>query len=125
MMQEDPVFCKEGWVIDGSYQSKLGTRILDLADVVIWLDLPMHVWLLRLIFRTARRMTGNEPLWNGNRENWRGVIGSRNSLFIFAIRSHFKRRRGWPRYLANYRVVRLRSTHAVGMWLTSQRSQIG
>ena len=46
--QLEPTLRSDGWVIDGTYQRKLGTLVLDLADTVVWLDLPLHVWLPRL-----------------------------------------------------------------------------
>ena len=42
----------DGWVIDGDYERKLGTLVLDAADTIVWLDLPTRVWLPRLIRRT-------------------------------------------------------------------------
>jgi hypothetical protein len=85
----------------------------------VWLDLPIRVWLPRLIRRTARRMGGREQLWNDNRETLRGVVWGRESLFVWAFRSHFRCRRLYPRELARYDVVRLRSQAAVDRWLAS------
>jgi adenylate kinase family enzyme len=31
----------DGWVVDGNYGSRLGTSVLDQADEVVWLDLPL------------------------------------------------------------------------------------
>ena len=44
------------WVIDGSYRAKLGSLVLERADTVVWLDLPIRVWLPRLARRTFTRM---------------------------------------------------------------------
>jgi adenylate kinase family enzyme len=114
-----PIVAGDGWVIDGSYSRKLGTLVLDRTDTVVWLDLPIRVWLPRLIRRTARRMGGREQIWNDNRETLRGVVWGRESLFVWAFRSHFRRRRLYPRELAPYDVVRLRSQAAVDRWLAS------
>jgi adenylate kinase family enzyme len=113
----EPIVAGEGWVIDGSYQRKLGDLVLRSADTVVWLDLPMRVWLPRLARRTARRIRGVEPLWNDNRESLATALWGRESLFVFAFRMHFHRRRVWPRELADYPVVRLRSTKEVERWL--------
>ena len=64
----EPIVRCDGWVIDGNYLQKLGTLVLDAADTIVWLDLPIRVWLPRLIAPHARRVTGREALWNGNRE---------------------------------------------------------
>lgn len=106
-----------GWVIDGSYQRKIGDLVIRHADTVVWLDLPMRVWLPRLVRRTLRRITGRERLWNDNRETVRNVLFAKDGLFLYAFRSHFRRRKVWPEALAPYNTVRLRSTEEVDRWL--------
>jgi adenylate kinase family enzyme len=113
----EPILSSDGWVIDGSYQRKLGDLVLAAADVVVWLDLPLRVWLMRLIRRTARRIGGRERLWNDNRETLLGAFWGRESLFVYALRSHFRRRRDWPRALSAFPVVRLRTPSEVEAFL--------
>jgi adenylate kinase family enzyme len=113
----EPVLAGEGWVIDGTYERKLGRRVLDAADTVVWLDLPLRVWLPRLLRRTLRRVRGREKLWNENRESVRSAFWGRESLFGWALRAHFRRRRDWPRELAAYPVVRLRTPAEVSRFL--------
>jgi adenylate kinase family enzyme len=108
-----PIVASESWVIDGTYQRKLGRLVLDGADLIVWLDLPIRVWLLRLVRRTWRRLRGQEPLWNDNRESVASAILGWDSLFVFALRTHFARRREWPRELAGYPLIRLRAPAAV------------
>ena len=115
----EPFLAGEGWVADGMYRGKLGDLVLGNADVVVWLDLPLRVWLPRLIRRTARRIVRREELWNGNRETLRNVLFSRDSLLLFALRQHFRRRRIYPTELAQYNVVRLRTPREVEAWLTT------
>ncbi len=71
----EPIVRSDGWVIDGTYQHKLGELVLRAADVVVWLDLPMRVWLPRLVRRTLRRIRGRERLWNENR-----AVADRNGV---------------------------------------------
>jgi adenylate kinase family enzyme len=113
----EPILAGEGWVIDGAYRRKLGDLVLRSAETVVWLDLPIRVWFPRLLARTLRRIRGREPLWNDNRESLRTAFWGRESLFGYAIRMHFDRRRRYPEELARYRVVRLRSTEEVERWL--------
>lgn len=94
-----PIIAGDGWVIDGSYTHNVGRLVIDAADTIVWLDLPLRVWLPRLVRRSYRRMRGVEPLWNGNRETLRGLAGGRESLFGYALRTHFQRRRAWPNCL--------------------------
>jgi adenylate kinase family enzyme len=105
----EPIVASDGWVIDGAYERKLGDLVLAAADTVVWLDLPIRVWMPRLVRRTMRRIRGREQLWNDNRETFRTAFWGRESLFAWAFRSHFARRRDWPAELARYPVVRLRS----------------
>jgi adenylate kinase family enzyme len=115
--QVEPIVAADGWVIDGTYRGKLGDLVIGAADVVVWLDLPVHVWMRRLVRRTWRRMRGREQLWNDNRESLRDVIWGRDSLFGWAIRSHFRRRREWPEALRGFPVVRLRTPAEVERFL--------
>jgi adenylate kinase family enzyme len=113
----EPIVASDGWVIDGAYQRKLGDLVLRGADVVVWLDLPMRIWLTRLIRRTVRRVRGRELLWHGNRESLGTAIWGRDSLFGWALRTHFRRRREWPEALSEYPVVRLRTPAEVDAFL--------
>ena len=113
----EPVVAGERWVIDGAYRGKLGDLVLESADTVVWLDLPVRVWLPRLLRRTIRRLRGKEPLWNDNRETVRGAFFGRDALLPYALRAHMERRRRYPVELASYPVVRLQSPEEVERWL--------
>lgn len=118
----EPVLARDGWVVDGTYRGKLGDLVLERADTVVWLDLPVRVWLPRLLRRTLRRIRGVEPLWNDNRESLRSAFWGRRSLFVWAFRQHFRRRRVYPHELARFPVVRLRSPREVERWLEDYSS---
>jgi adenylate kinase family enzyme len=110
-----------GWVIDGNYERKLETLVIDAADTIVWLDLPLHTLLLRLFRRTSSRIRGNVELWNGNRESWPKALLGRESLFVWAIRSYFRHRREWPRCLGSHPgFVRLRTAAEAERWLQLQ-----
>ena len=112
-----PVLSTDGWVIDGAYHGKLGDLLLRSADVIVWLDLPIRVWLPRLLQRTVRRIRGREELWNGNKESLKSAFWGRESLVLFALDSHFRRRRDYPTRLASWRVIRLRTPAEVERFL--------
>ncbi len=38
-----PVLAGDGWVIDGGYRGKIGNVVLERADAVVWLHLPVLV----------------------------------------------------------------------------------
>ena len=113
----EPLVAEDGWVVDGAYRGKLGDLVLERAELVVWLDLPLRIWLPRLVRRTVRRVVRREELWNGNRETLRNVLFSRDSLVLYALRAHFRNRRRYPETLAPYDVVRLRSPREVERWL--------
>ena len=123
--QLEPVLASSGWVIDGTYRRKLGDRVLATADLVVWLDLPIRVWLPRLVRRTGRRLIGRETIWNGNRESLRGAVWGRDSLLRYALQSHFARRRDWPGELSAFPVIRLRTTAGVRAFLTGAARREG
>jgi adenylate kinase family enzyme len=108
----------DGWVVDGGYERKLGGIVLDRADTIVWLDLPLPVILGRLLRRTLRRIRTREELWAGNRESWRGAFWGGESLFAWTIKTHYRRRR---EVLTGPNVVRLRSPDEVRRFLARAR----
>jgi adenylate kinase family enzyme len=79
----------DGWVIDGNYESKLDDLVVDAADQIVWLDLPLRVSMGRLWRRTRTRIRDGVALWGGNRETWRDGFLGWNSLAPWAIRAWF------------------------------------
>jgi hypothetical protein len=115
----EPTLALDGWVIDNPYRRLVENLVVDQADTLIWLDMPMRVWLPRLLYRTLRRLARDEELWNGNRERWRLAFTGREGLVPFAFRAHFDTRRRIPVSYAGYPVVRLRSTGEVRAFLAA------
>jgi adenylate kinase family enzyme len=114
----EPIVATEAWVIDGAYRGKLGDLVLERADLVVWLDLPVYVWLPRLVRRTARRIVRGEELWNGNRERLRNVLRPEESVIFYALRGYRRRRRLYPRELARFPLVRVRTRAGVDALLS-------
>jgi adenylate kinase family enzyme len=107
-----------GWVIDGSYDSKLGDIVVSAADTVLWLDLPLRITFPRLWRRTMYRIRNDVELWNGNRETWRDQFASRESIFYWTIQAHRRHRREWPSEFGGHPgFVRLLSDAEARRWL--------
>ncbi len=108
------------WVVDGNY-GKGRETVWSRADTLIWLDYPLWLVLWRLLRRTVWRVMTRKELWNGNRENLRAVF-SRDSIFLWAIRTHPRRRREYadlpyrPEY-THLSKIRLRSPRQTNRWL--------
>jgi adenylate kinase family enzyme len=122
-----PIVEGEEWVLDSDYRRKIGTYVMEHADTVVWLDLPLWLCLQRLRRRTLGRIRRGEDLWNGNRESWRGAFWGWESLFAYAVRKHVAQRRDLPALLArpelaHLEVVRLRTPAAVETWLERSRA---
>jgi adenylate kinase family enzyme len=105
----EPIVASEAWVVDGGYYGRLGDLVLRNADLVVWLDLPWHVWLPRQLRRTFSRIASGDPLWNGNRETVRNAFLNRNGLLYFTLKWYRPRRRAYPERLAPFPSVRLRT----------------
>jgi hypothetical protein len=94
---------EDAWVIDGNYGGR-GARdlIWARADTVIWLDLGLRVIFTRLFVRAIRRIRSKRELWpgTGNVETFRGQFLSRESLFVWALRTYWRRKRQYTELLA-------------------------
>ena len=77
------------WVVDGNYTRVGSTIIWKQADTLIWLDYPLRINFWRLWKRTWKRFLTQEPLWEaGNKESlWKHFLTT-DSLFVWAIKSH-------------------------------------
>jgi hypothetical protein len=76
----------------------------------------------RVWARTLRRIRTGEELWAGNRETWRDAFFSRDSLFLWVVRTHRSRRRRYLERLGRYEFVHLRSQRDVEAWLAERVS---
>ena len=102
----------DSWVVDGNYH-QVRDIVWSQADTVVWLDYPFRTIMSRLARRTLRRIVIREELWKGNQEHIRGLF-SRDSVFLWAIRTYRRRRKQYPILLSrpensHLTVVRLRS----------------
>ncbi len=115
----------DAWVVDGNYGRARGA-VWSRADTVVWLDYSLPVILGRLTWRTMRRIFTREELWSGNRETFSAQFFSRDSLFLWALRSYPRKKREYalllrtPEY-AHLATVHLCSPRAAREWLEGLR----
>lgn len=112
---------RASWITDGNYAAARDLT-WGRADLIVWLDyhLPRILW--RLTERTFRRWWRREVLWNGNREVLRNHFFSKQSLYLWALQTHHRHRREYPKHFAGFpgvRVVRIRSPRQLEHWLKS------
>ena len=112
------------WVLDGAYTgSRVGPRIWERADTIVWLDYPMPLVLGRWARRTVARIRSQEEFWPGT--GTRESIGNalrRGGLLWWIMRTHYGRRRRIRDRLAaapHLSSVRLRSPREADRWLAS------
>jgi adenylate kinase family enzyme len=119
-----------GWVVDGNYGgAEVRPMVWALADTIIWLDFSLPVIYARLWRRTMARLRDREELWpgTGNRETIRNAFFSRGSLFWWALKTYWRRKRNYARLLAapehaHVTRLRFRSPAEAERWLAAQRS---
>lgn len=119
----DLALAGDSWVADGNY-GVLRDIVWRRADTIVWLDYPLRVVLTRLFVRTLRRSITREKLWSGNRERFWFQFFSRESLFIWVLRTYWTERRTYPALLdqseyTHLRLVRLRSPAESRRWLAA------
>jgi adenylate kinase family enzyme len=115
---------KPRWVLDGNYFSVGAQNVIwPAADTVVWLDLPRHIAVPRVLRRSIVRGVRRNELWNGNRESLLNVLRP-DSIVKFAWTA-------WPKYGQRYREimatgefahidwVHLRAPAEVRAWVTS------
>ena len=112
----------DGWVVDGNYSSVAPGVLWPRADTIVWLDYPLPLVFLRLLWRSIRRAATRELLWGTNRERFRELFLAKDSLLLYLLRTHRARRRRFSErlaqpHVAHATVVRLRSPAVADAWL--------
>lgn len=110
----------ENWVVSGNY-SRLRHEIWARAQTVIWLDYALPVVMKQMLWRTFGRNLRGNLCCNGNRETWRRTF-SRDSIVLYAWKTHAKRRREYPAIMgrpdaAHLQVFRFETPSQTREWL--------
>jgi adenylate kinase family enzyme len=114
---------QDRWVIDGNY-SRARDITWPRADTIVWLDysLPRVLW--RLWWRTMDRTLTRKELWAGNRERLYTHFFTRDSLFLWALKTYKRRRREYPELLSrpehsHITLFRFHSPSQADQWLAA------
>jgi len=111
----------DAWFVAGSYTSQSQATFWPRLDTIIWLDLPLHVLLRRVIFRSWQRWRSQELLWGTNRENfWEQlkIWNKEDSLVWWILNTYKPKRQNTIEYMQDpkwdhIKWIRLRSEAAV------------
>ena len=103
----------ESWIVDGNYD-KLEDLIWGRADTIIYFDYPLPFILGRLWIRTVKRVVIQTKLPGDNTDSFRRQFLSRESILLWAMRSHSAKRQRLLNLIENpayfdMTIIRLRS----------------
>lgn len=129
---EDDEFCakiseatdRKAWVVAGGYHRQTTATIWPRAETIIWLDLPVHLTIWRILRRSWSRWRRQELLWGTNYERFWDQLKLWNreeSLIAFTWTTRKQRH---ERYLAamsdpqwaHVRFLRLRSPREIELF---------
>ena len=113
-----------GWIVVGNY-GQVRDLVWPAADTLVWLDLPLSRVMWRLAWRTVRRAATKEELWGtGNRESFVNAFFSRQSILLWALKTHRRNRERYSKECAaqaeKMQVVRLSSPREVERFLAAR-----
>ncbi len=96
----------DGWVVAGSYMSFSQRAFWPRLETVVWLDLPRHLLVRRVLWRSWTRWRSKELLWGTNHERfWPQLMVWRkeDSLVWWIVTQHERKRRDMRRYMSEPR----------------------
>lgn len=110
------------WVLDGNY-SRTQPIVWERVQTVVYLDLPFHIVIFRIIYRSLIHGLHRTELWAGNRATIRKNFLSRDSIILYAISSFHRFRKRYEGLFSkpehsHIRFVRLRSNKEVEHFIT-------
>lgn len=115
------VVAQESWVFDSHGYAEVRDLLWSHADTVVWLAYPRRVSTTRVVRRSFARAWDQEPMFNGNTEDFRSWIEPDHPI-QWSIRAYAARREDMlarfadPAY-AQARKVRLDTPRAARRWL--------
>lgn len=109
------------FITDGNF-SMARDVIWDKTDTIIWIDLPIWIILTRFFSRSISRSLKKELLWGKCQETLRKSIFSKDSLFMWIISTHYKRKRTYSKIMkddaySHINFIRLNSAKEVNKFI--------
>jgi len=99
----------EKWVLDGNYTRTTHIK-WESVQVVIWLDLPFHTVLYRIIKRSLLRAVDKRELWSGtgNRESFRKMLFGRDCMIRWMLKTYGPNRKKYNEVMKDERFSHIR-----------------
>lgn len=88
------------WVVDCNY-SEVRHMVWPKATTIIWLDYSFPLVLYRSIRRSIIRAITKEKLFSGNVETLKQSFFSRDSIILWVVNTHHKKRQVYPKVLSS------------------------
>jgi adenylate kinase family enzyme len=95
----DNATLSESWICDGNYD-KSRNLVWQRTTHIIWLNFPFHIVFRRALVRTIKRAWTKEELFSGNRESWQQSFFSKDSILLWVIQTHHKRKKKYNALLS-------------------------
>ena len=92
---------KPAWIMDGNYSLARDIHWAK-AEKVIWLNYSFSVVLFRAFKRSISRMITKKKVCNGNVETFRQTFLSKESILLWVIKTHRKRKNEYRGILEKY-----------------------
>jgi len=108
------------WLLDTAYGAWLDVP-LRRVELVVALDYPRWVSLLRLVRRTFGRIVDKQTICNGNVETLRGLLGP-DAIIAWHFKSFRRKRqraRAWMADPAGPRVLRFTRARDLDAWIAA------
>jgi adenylate kinase family enzyme len=116
----EAICAQERWVLDAAYGKWLDIPLAH-VELIVALDYPRWLSLLRLIRRGVARSIDGRPICNGNRESFRHLL-SGHSILVWhftSFRRKRRRMRGWEADPKAPAVVRFTWPGQAESWLAT------
>lgn len=128
----DAATSSDAWVASGNYISKGQDLLWGRANMIVWLDLPLHVTIPRQLTRSWRRWRTQELLWGTNIERFwpqLAIWDPKRSIVGWTLASHKRHNQRMadamtdPQW-AHVRFTRLTSQREIDRFLASIANRI-
>jgi len=90
----------DSWVVDGNY-SMVRDIVWPKATTIIWLDYSFPLVFYRSIRRSIIRAITKERLFSGNVETFKQSFFSKDSIILWVINTHRKKRETYPKIVSS------------------------